>query len=94
MGDEKVLEEGLLVKVVCACMICGEETKGEYFRVDHLLNPHKLVVCKECFDGRYTCMQLADEYFSCNVDHLQRAGGRGPVGIRKVALGQQLSRAS
>ncbi len=35
----------------------------------HLLSPHKLAVCKECFDGRRTWMQLADEYFGDYVDH-------------------------
>ncbi len=51
------------------CVICGEETEGECFRVGHLLSPHKLAVCKECFDGRHTWMQLADEYFGYYVDH-------------------------
>ena len=51
------------------CAVCGEETEGVYFRVGHLLSPHKLAVCKDCFDGRNTWMLLADEYFSDYVDH-------------------------
>ncbi len=53
MGDEKALEESLPGERG-VCTICGEETEGEYFRVGHLLSPHKLVVCKECFDGMHT----------------------------------------
>lgn len=67
MAEERVPEVPESMNRVCA--VCGEETEGEYFRVGHLLSPHKLAVCKECFDGRETWMHLADRYFADYVDH-------------------------
>ncbi len=49
-------------------MRSAAEIESEYFRVGHLLSPHKLAVCKECFEGRETWMDLADQYFSDYVD--------------------------
>ena len=51
------------------CAVCGDEIEGRYFRVGHLLSPHKLAVCEGCFDGRKTWMELKDEYFGDYVDH-------------------------
>ena len=51
------------------CAVCGNEVEGKYFRVGHLLSPHKLAVCEECFDGRKTWMELKDEYFGDYVEH-------------------------
>ena len=64
MSDEKVPAD-----VERLCAVCGEEIDGQYYRVGHLLSPHKLAVCKECSDGRETWMKLADQYFSDYVDH-------------------------
>ena len=51
------------------CAVCADEIQGKYFRVGHLLSPHKLALCEECFDGRKTWMELKDEYFGDYVDH-------------------------
>ena len=51
------------------CAVCGSEIEGKYFRVGHLLSPHKLAVHEECLDGRKTWVDLKDQYFGNYVDH-------------------------
>ena len=50
MGEEIA---GVRDKEERLCALCGV-IEGRYFRVGHLLSPHQLAVCEDCFDGRKT----------------------------------------
>ena len=52
---------------MCARCLRGRD-EDEYFRAGHLLSPHKLPVCEECFDGCKTRMDRKDGYFGDYVD--------------------------
>ncbi|MBA4115029.1 MAG: hypothetical protein H0X71_01030 [Rubrobacter sp.] len=58
------------------CMVCDDEVPDEHFVVSHLLTPHSLAVCYECFSWRDTWDHLADEYFFTHVDHWKDLCGK------------------